>query len=68
MAQANIKKVVGQLASDEKSDLSVTMDFDGECWDVWFPHPLGGRQVLGSFATEGEAEAFADDQRHSTER
>ena len=34
--------------ADEKSDLSVTMDFDGECWDVWFPNPLGGRQVGGA--------------------
>ena len=51
--------------ADEESGLFVTMDFDGECWDVWFPNPLGGRQVLESFATKGEAEAFADDQRRS---
>ena len=53
--------------ADEKSELFVTMDFDGECWDVWFPSSLGGRQVLESFATKSEAEAFADDQRRSAE-
>jgi hypothetical protein len=52
-------------AADEQSELFVTMDFDGEYWDVWFPSPLGGRQVLESFATKSEAEAFADDQRRS---
>ena len=54
-------------AADEQSELFVTMDFAGECWDVWFPNPLGGRQVLESFATKGEAEDFADDQRRSAE-
>ena len=54
-------------AADEQSELFVTMDFDGERWDIWFPSPLGGRQVLESFATKGEAEAFADDQRRSAE-
>lgn len=53
--------------ADEKSELFVTKDFDGDCWDVWFPNPLGGRQVLESFATKGEAEAFADDQRSTAE-
>ena len=53
--------------ADEKSELFVTKDFDGDCWDVWFQRPLGGRQVLESFATKGEAEAFADDQRRSAE-
>ncbi len=51
--------------ADEKSELFVTMDFDGERWDVWFPSPLGGRQILESFATKDEAEAFEDDQRRS---
>jgi len=51
--------------ADEKSELFVTMDFDADCWDVWFPSPLGGRQVLESFATKSEADAFADEQRHS---
>lgn len=53
--------------ADEKSELFVTKDFDGDCWDVWFPSPLGGRQVLESFATKSEADAFADDQRRSAE-
>ncbi len=52
---------------DEKSELFVTMDFDGDCWDVWFQSPLGGRQVLESFATKCEAEAFADEQRRPAE-
>ncbi len=52
---------------DEKPELFVTLDFDGEGWDVWFPHPLGGRNVLESFATKEEAEAFADEQRRSAE-
>ncbi|MBY0460866.1 MAG: hypothetical protein K2V38_26400 [Gemmataceae bacterium] len=54
-------------SADEKSELFVTKDFDGDGWDVWFPSPLGGRQVLESFATKGEADAFADDQRRSAE-
>ena len=62
---ASMKEDAPTEDADEKSDLFITMDFDGECWDVWFPSPLGGRQVLESFATKGEAEAFADDQRRS---
>ena len=56
-----LRTAMEAFIADEKSDLFVTMDFNGECWDVWFPNPLGGRQVLESFATKGEAEAFADD-------
>lgn len=56
---------IKEEADDEKSELFVTLDFEGEEWDVWFPHPLGGRQVLESFATKEEAEAFAEDQRRS---
>lgn len=52
-------------ADDEKLELFVTLDFDGDEWDVWFPHPLGGRQVLESFPTKDEAEAFAEGQRRS---
>ncbi len=58
---------VKEGAGDEKSELFVTLDFDEDGWDVWFPHPLGGRQVLESFATKEEAEAFAEDQRRSAE-
>lgn len=56
---------IKEETDDEKSELFVTLNFDGEEWDVWFPHPLGGRQVLESFATTEEAEAFAEDQRRS---
>jgi hypothetical protein len=58
---------INERADDDQSELFVTLDFDGEQWDVWFPHPLGGRQVLESFATKEEAEAFAEDQRRSAE-
>jgi hypothetical protein len=61
-----METLIAEVA-DEKTELFVTKNFDGDGWDVWFPNPLGGRQVLESFATKGEAEAFADDQRRSAE-
>ena len=41
-------------AADEQSELFVTMDFAGECWDVWFPNPLGGRPRRRGQAGDGD--------------
>jgi hypothetical protein len=37
--------------------LHCTQDDDGT-WLVWFPHPLGGMNVLENFDNETQARAF----------
>ena len=39
---------------------------DGE-WLVWFPHPLGGKEVLGTFDNEADARKFWQDQIDSAD-
>ena len=46
----------------DKVELYCTYDEDHEAWIVWFPHPLGGKNVLESFETEEEALRFWTDQ------
>ena len=36
-------------------------------WLVWFPHPLGGMEVLGTFDTETEAQQFWQEQMDSAD-
>lgn len=43
-------------------ELYCTYDEDRKEWLVWFPHPLGGMNVLESFTDELEARAFWQDQ------
>jgi len=43
-------------------ELYCTFDADRKEWLVWFPHPLGGMNVLETFETEAEARAFWQDQ------
>lgn len=43
-------------------ELYCTYDEDREEWLVWFPHPLGGMNVLETFDNEQDARAFWQDQ------
>ena len=38
--------------------LLCTYDDEDGVWHVWFPHPLGGMNVLESFDNEADAMAF----------
>ncbi len=42
---------------NEKVELYCTQNDEGQ-WLVWFPHPLGGMNVLESFDKEADARAF----------
>ena len=42
--------------------LYCTRDEDTGEWLVWFPHPLGGMNVIGNFADAEEAHRFWADQ------
>jgi hypothetical protein len=46
----------------EPVELYCTQDEDTGEWLVWFPHPLGGMNVLESFDNEAEAREFWQDQ------
>jgi len=43
-------------------ELYCTYDEDDSVWHVWFPHPLGGMNVLETFDNETEARAFWQEQ------
>ena len=47
-------------------ELFVTQDEEGQ-WLVWFPHPLGGMNVLDTFDNEDAATAFWHEQMDSAE-
>ncbi len=47
---------------NKKVELYCTYDTDSEVWFVWFPHPLGGMEVLGEFDSETEARSFWQEQ------
>ena len=51
----------------EKVELYSTYDEDRLEWLVWFPHPLGGMNVLETFDNEADARAFHKDQLDSAE-
>jgi len=50
---------------DDPVELYCTEE-DGE-WLVWFPHPLGGKEVLGTFDNEDDARKFWQDQIDSAD-
>jgi hypothetical protein len=52
---------------DEPVELYCTLDEDTGRWLVWFPHPLGGMNVLESFNYESDARAFWQQQIDSAE-
>lgn len=51
----------------ERVELYCTQDEDTGEWLVWFPHPLGGMDVLETFDNEREARAFWQDQLDSAD-
>lgn len=51
----------------EPVELYCTQDEDTSEWLVWFPHPLGGMKVLGTFNNEAEARAFWQEQIDSAD-
>ena len=51
----------------EKVELYCTYDEDRSEWLVWFPHPLGGMNVLETFDNEADARSFHKDQLDSAE-
>ena len=48
-------------------ELYCTQDEDTGEWLVWFPHPLGGMDVLGTFDNETEARASWQQQMDSSD-
>jgi hypothetical protein len=51
----------------ETSKLYCTQDEETGEWFVWFPHPLGGMNVLETFDSEEDAKKFYQDQLDSAE-
>jgi hypothetical protein len=47
--------------------LYCTYDDEEKEWHVWFPNPLGGINVLQSFASEAEARSFWQEQIDSAD-
>jgi len=50
---------------DESVELHCTQDEQTGEWLVWFPHPLGGMNVLGTFGNEAQARQFWQEQMDS---
>ena len=46
---------------NKKVELYCTQNDEGQ-WLVWFPHPLGGMDVLESFGSESDAKIFYQQQ------
>jgi hypothetical protein len=46
-------------------ELHCTQDEDQ--WLVWFPHPMGGMEVLGTFDNETKARQFWQEQMDSAD-
>lgn len=51
----------------EDVELYCTQDEETGEWHVWFPHPLGGMNVLETFDNEAGALAFYQDQLDNKE-
>ena len=49
----------------EDVELYCTQDKETKEWHVWFPHPLGGMNVLETFDNEIDARTFYNDQLDS---
>lgn len=56
-----------ELCMSEKIELYCTFDEGCREWLVWFPHPLGGMNVLETFTDETNARAFWKDQLDSAD-
>jgi len=55
------------LKMSEKVELYCTYDEGNREWLVWFPHPLGGMNVLETFDNEVDARSFLKDQIDSAD-
>lgn len=51
----------------EDVELYCTQDEETKEWHVWFPHPLGGMNVLETFDNEIDARTFYNDQLDSAQ-
>ena len=51
----------------ESVKLYCTQDEVSSEWLVWFPHPLGGMDVLGTFDNEADARDFWQEQMDSAD-
>jgi hypothetical protein len=49
------------------TELHCTQDEETGEWLVWFPHPLGGMNVLETFELESEARTFWQQQIDSAD-
>jgi len=47
---------------NNSTELFCTQDTDTGEWHVWFPHPLGGMNVLESFDNEDDARVYWQEQ------
>jgi hypothetical protein len=47
---------------DQSTNLYCTQDTDTGEWLVWFPHPLGGMNVLDTFDNEKDARVYWQEQ------
>lgn len=52
---------------DDPVELYCTQDPDTGEWLVWFPHPLGGMNVLETFDNEADAREYWEDQIDSAD-
>jgi hypothetical protein len=52
---------------DDPVELHCTQYENSGQWLVWFPHPLGGMNVLDSFDNETEAREFWQQQMDSAD-
>jgi hypothetical protein len=52
---------------EDAVELHCTYDETELLWHVWFPHPLGGMNVLESFDNEDDARRFWQEQIDSAD-
>ncbi len=52
---------------NEPVALHCELDSDTDEWLVWFPHPLGGMEVLAAFDNEADARRFWQEQMDSAD-
>lgn len=54
-----IREIINEDIQDsEPVELHISHDEDDDQWIVWFPHPLGGKEILGQFDNHDEAKEF----------
>lgn len=51
----------------EDAELYCTKDEETDEWHVWFPHPLGGMNVIETFDNKFAAKKFYQEQLDSVE-